>query len=169
MSNKATVIPVFRDHYRTLTSPGTRRITFADLLVQIIVPVGTAALTTASGARISDAAQLIAGGAVLAGFAFGLAVYVFQLRLECSRDPRVPKGGILLDLLDELFSNVGYTIAIGLTFVVLSVASTSYGEPDAEHIGAVWSFVLTAIGLHFITSMAICLKRLRAAYRQLTI
>lgn len=166
MATKAAVFPVVTDHLRTLTYP-TRRRTIAEFAWHYAAPYGAAGLLTWRGVRLADAGQVIGGGAVFAGFAFGLAVWVFELRLTAHRDPRVPRGGLLVQLIDELFKNVTYAVLVGLFLVLLAVAGTAYTSQSS--LGLWWTAALTGTGLHFIITIMMCLKRLRAAYRQLTI
>lgn len=169
MANKATVIPLVVDHFNTLRDVRTGRLRWQDIAFQFALPVALAALATWRGARLTEAGQIIAGAAVLAGFSFGLAVFVFQLRLEASRDPRVPKGSLLLDLIDELFKNVNYLILSGLALVVLAAAGVAYADPNADQMSAGWTLAITAVSLHYVVTLGMCLKRMRAAYRQLSI
>lgn len=169
MSNKAAVFPLVVDHLRTLSGPGGGSRGRWEIAGHYVMPLVASGVAVRIGARLTDAGQLIGGAAVLAGFAFGLSIFVFQLRLDAGRDPRVPRGGLLLELIDELFKNVSYAILIGLILVAVAVAGTSYADADAEHLNGWWTFAITAIGIHFIVTIAMCLKRIRSAYRQLTI
>lgn len=174
MSSKTAIIPLVTDHLRTLRDHRTGRARIRDYIVQYGAPIAIATAGVALGLRLADAAHIIAGAAVLAGFSFGLAVFVFQLRLDAVRDPRVPKGSLLLDLIDELFSNVIYSILVGLALVVAAISATSFSTPapiwrSPEPLNGWWTTGVVALALHYLITIAMCLKRTRAAYRELTI
>src|SRR5690554_4959265 len=101
MSNKMAVWPLVVDHFETLRDARTDKPRPQDFAWQLGVPLLLGVAAPLLGARLFDAGEVIAGMAVLAGLSFGLAVYVFQLRMEATRDPRVPRGDPLHDLLDE--------------------------------------------------------------------
>lgn len=168
MSSKLSVSKLVTDHWSTLRDGRTERPRRRDFVVHYGAPVAIAGTATLLGARLHDAEQMIAGAAVLAGFSFALAVYVFQLRLEVARDPRVPAGDPLVDLVDELFANVTYSVLAGLAVVGLAAAATSFAPPQAS-LGAWWTFVIAASALHYVITLLMCLKRLRIAYVRLTI
>lgn len=173
MSSKTAISPLVKDHLRTLRDHRTGRVRVRDYLVQYGAPLAVAGVGVALGLRLADATHIIAGAAVLAGFSFGLAVFVFQLRLDAVRDPRVPKGSLLLDLIDELFSNVVYSILVGLALVVATISATSFSPPapfwqTPEPLNAWWTTGVVALALHYLVTIAMCLKRTRAAYRELT-
>ena len=167
MSNKVDPTRVISDHIATLHDQRTNRIRKRDLALHYGLPVGAAVCSTFAGVRLADAGQIVAGAAVLAGFSFGLAIFVFQLRMDAARDPRVPRGSRLLDLIDELFTNVLYSIVVGLLLTVVTVAATAL--QDTKTLDAVWSGVMVGIAFHYLLTLAMCIKRLHKAYQELTI
>jgi len=75
--------------------------------------------------RVTIIGDLIAGFAVLAGFLFGLVIFVFQLRLGMSSDPRVQSKLALPRLVDELFSNVLYAVGVAFFLILLTVLAAA--------------------------------------------
>lgn len=167
MSSKVAALPLLSDHLDTLRDARTGRRRWRDYALMYVLPLLLAGLAVLLGARLRDAGQVIAGAAVLSGFSFGLAVYVFQLRLEVHRDPRVPRGDKLPEFIDELFANVNYSILVGLLLVAVSIAGTAFTTTTA--LNAWWTGMIIAIALHYSLTLLMCLKRLRAAYHQMTI
>ncbi len=167
MTSKTAVLPLVREHLATLRHARTDKPRVVDHLTQYGLPVLVGVVAPLAGVRLQDAGQIIAGAAVLSGFSFGLAIYVFQLRMEAARDPRVPRGGQLLDLLDELFANVRYSILAGLLAVVVATCAVAFH--DGSTLNAWWTGGVIAIGVHYILTILMCLKRLGSAYRRLTI
>lgn len=170
MPSKVAVGPLIADHLHTLRDGKSGRPRWQDYAIQMLLPAAAGVATPWLGARLTDPGQIIAGGSVLAGFSFGLAVFVFQLRLEAARDPRVDKGSVLLEQLDELFANVRYSVFAGLMLVVVSVAGAAFHDTaKAGALSAVWTGVIVGWGLHYILTSLMCLKRLGKAYTRLSI
>lgn len=167
MTSKLSALPLVSEHLATLRDARTDNLRPLDFVLQFGAPIAAAAGAALAGARLQDAAQVIAGAAVLSGFSFGLAVYVFQLRMEAARDPRVPRGSVLLDLLDELFINVRYSILVGLLAVVVATAGVAFHD-SVEPLNAWWTAGIVALALHYIATIMMCLKRLGSAYRRLS-
>lgn len=134
--------------------------------------LGEVGLLDRSSAPHTSPTQLdpqVVGAAVLAGFSFGLSVFVFQLRMDASRDPRVPRGSRLLDLIDELFANVLYLIVVGVGLTVLTVVAATVRPDDVDRLNAWWTGAVAALGLHYVLTLGMCVKRMRAAYEELNI
>lgn len=177
---KAAVLPVVRDHIKTLRHQQSGRLRGRDLFLHYCIPIAVGLIAAERGVRIVDAAQVIAGAAILSGFSFGLAIFVFQLRLQTGGDPRIDKGAFLLELLDELFSNVTYAIVVGLGLTVLAVSAVSLttatklaeapasGEV-AEGLSFWWTWALISVSMHYLITLLMCVKRLRRAYGESTI
>lgn len=168
MTSKMAVWPVVHEHMDTLRDARTNRYSLSDMLGQFGVPLLLGAVAPILGFRLWDAGQVVQGAAILAGFSFGLAIYVFQLRMEAARDPRIPKGAAVLDLLDELFANVRYSILIGIAVVVIAVAAVAFHQ-GSEELNAVWTGTIIAASVHFILTILMCMKRLGRAYDKFTI
>ena len=109
---------------------------------------------------------------MLAGFTFGLLVFVFQLRLQVSNDPRVI-GTNLGTLIDQLFTNVAYALLVGLVCVTLAVGFVSLrhsplpSAQSASALGMVSTGVLIAAASHFLLTLAMCTKRAYRAYQRI--
>lgn len=169
MSSKVDPSRVLADHVATLRDHATNKVRPSELAVHYGLPVAFGVAVPIFGIRLTDAGQIIAGAAVLAGFSFGLSVFVFQLRMEAARDPRVPRGSLLLDLIDELFTNVLYSIVVGLALTVFTVVATTVQPEGVTRLNSWWTGIIAGVGLHYLLTLAMCVKRMRAAYRQLSI
>lgn len=171
MSSKVSPVPIVREQLGTLRNHRTGRPSVVDWLVLVGLPLVLGFAMWATKTLVVDAGQLLAGLAVLTGFVFGLLVFVFQLKLSATQDPRVPAGGILSNLLDELFANIAYTVLVGLVSVVLILVSTSIGSALPPAAGAttvlntVWSAVVVGALAHFSLMLLMCLKRTHLAYK----
>lgn len=166
--SKTSVLQIVGDHLDTLRDSKTKKPAVGDYLIQFGVPAAAGVALAWVGPGITDVGQIIAGCAVLVGFTFGLIVYVFQLRVEVSRDPRVPKGGVLTQLIDELFANLSYTVIAGLLAVVVPMVAAAFRADGTMPLGSVWSGFVVALLAHFILDLGMCLKRTRRAYHELS-
>lgn len=161
--------PVIGGHVATLRNAQTDKVRWRDVAAQYVLPLVSAVLLAwPAHVRVADVGQVIAGAAVLAGFSFGLGIFVFQLRMEATRDPRVHTGSYLLELLDELFANVTYAVVVGLLFTALATAAAAIDASGSAWAG-VWSGAFIFLGAHYLLTLLMCLKRLRRAYREFTL
>jgi len=106
---------------------------------------------------------------------------VFQLRLQISQDPRSEATETTVTLIDQLFRNLIYAVLVGLVFTTLAIAADATRDEARlvkiegiavlkdQDIAVIWSAALIALGVHMLTILAMCLKRLGSAYSKLTI
>lgn len=173
MATKTSLSGIVVDHLGTLWDARTHRVSALDLVIQFGLPLVLGLGLPLAGFRLVDVGQVIAGLAVLAGFTFGMLVFVFQLRLQVATDPRVV-GTNLRELIDELFTNVAYALLVGLACVTLavvfvSVRQVSSPSPDLVSVlRAVATGVLVATTSHFLLTLAMCTKRAYRAYQRIT-
>lgn len=170
MATKTSLRGIVVDHLNTLRDARTQHVSVLDVAIQFGIPVVLGIGLPLCGIRLVDIGQVIAGIAVLAGFTFGLLVFVFQLRLQVATDPRVV-GTNLRELIDELFTNVAYALLVGLACVTLSVAYVSLRHipyvSASGALGGVSSGVLVAGVAHFLLTLAMCTKRAYRAYQRI--
>jgi len=173
MATKTSLTGIVVDHLDTLRDARTHRVSLLDLFIQFGLPVMLGLGLPLAGFRLVDVGQVIAGLAVLAGFTFGMLVFVFQLRLQVATDPRVT-GTNLRQLIDQLFTNVAYALLVGLACVTLAVAFVpvrhvpSPSAHVAEAFHAVSTGALAATASHFLLTLAMCTKRAYRAYQRIT-
>lgn len=173
------------DHVATLR--GTRgRFLWREIITQFVLPVAAGSLTFLAGFRVGIVGELIAGFSVLAGFLFGLVIFVFQLRLGMTVDPRVQSKAQLPELIDQLFSNVLYAVLVSFALITVTIVAAAT-EPHTETLATVvpggaqvasnaplalgldpWvSGLIAALALHLLAVVTMCLRRTRAAYSEL--
>lgn len=170
--SKFSVLPLVSDHLSTLQDQRTNRWRLRDWLELYGLPVLAAVASCWAGVTLQGIGDVVGGLAILAGFLFALVIFVFQLRLQVTHDPRVAPQGRLPRLLDELFANVSYAVLVGLATAVLAVAvsATRTADPKTGNLPAVnrwWSAVLVLLVAHLMLLIAMALRRTRAAYREL--
>ncbi|MGD8202444.1 hypothetical protein ACQE98_17520 [Ornithinimicrobium sp. W1679] len=170
MSSKVSPAAIITDHYATLRNHTTERWSPLDLAVMVALPVAVAVGMAWFNFRIVEFGQLIGGVSILTGFAFGLLIFVFQLRLEARRDGSAPRGGILAELLNELFTNLAYACLVGLALVAMLVIGGAIGPAMAGgvdatlQLGRVSSAAVAAVGSHFLLTLMMCVKRAYVAF-----
>lgn len=165
--SKYTVGPIIKDHIHTLVDARTGKHRKRDYVLPFGIPVVVAVTMFAFDVHLRSQAEIIAGVAILSGLLIALVIFVFQLRLQVAQDPRMLKGSLVTTLLDQLFANVNYAAVIGLlTTVVTVVAAVMAGGAS---LGRFMSAAVAGLGLHLILTIGMCMKRIRAAYRELTI
>ncbi|WP_313479894.1 hypothetical protein [Microbacterium sp.] len=157
------------------------------ITAQFLLPVAVGVAIWQVGFRIAIVGELIAGFSVLAGFLFGLVIFVFQLRLGMTTDPRVQTKTLLPTLVDQLFSNVLYAVLVSFALIAVTVAAaatephteltvtpatTSGGQPTVEAGVALglepWvSGTVIGLAVHLLAVIGMCLSRTRRAYLEL--
>lgn len=170
--SKFSVIPVISDHLGTLEDERTHTRRWQDWAALYGVPLAAAILIAVFRVELQGIDDVVGGLSILAGFLFGLLIFVFQLRLQVTNDPRVARQGLLPRLLDQLFSNVSYAVLVGFVTATVAIAASATRTPfpDSADLMAVnrwWSAVLVALFVHLMLMLAMALRRLRTAYREL--
>ena len=171
MSSKASLFPVIGDHYRTMTDVRSGDYRRRDLFLFLGAPLALAAISVVYGAELPSAGDLIQGVSILTGLLFALVIFVFQLRLQVSSDDRIGPVRRIAILIDELFANVLYAVVVGLaTTAVVVIAGASVGPDsggEAAPVNRWWTGAVVLACSHLLLTIAMCLKRTRAAYADL--
>jgi hypothetical protein len=156
-----------KDHYATLVDQNDpdSRAYLPDYVVLIGVPVAAGAAVGCSF-KLHDMQSYIGGVAIFTGLLFGLVIYVFQLRMQLLSDPNVPRDGKLASFIDQVFANVNYAVVVGVIATIASMAAAVTADDDGR-INAIWSGVVIALGVHLMLVVFMCIKRIRAAYREI--
>jgi len=174
MSNKFAILGIITDQADTLVDAHSHRPKKSDYAVLYGLPLAVGGVSLSLRWTIGGISELLSGMAIFTGLLFGLVVWVFQLRIQAANDPRVPGTSSLAVLLDELFKNVLYAVLVGILTVAVIICETSLqpeptlGSQNPAHANIWWSAGLLFIISHFLLAFAMCLKRVRSAYQQLT-
>ncbi|WP_328333009.1 hypothetical protein OHA70_15455 [Kribbella sp. NBC_00382] len=168
MTSKLTPTPLVTEHYRTLRDVRTGKLRRRDFATFLGLPVGLGVVSWLLGLRMPSVGDLVQGVAILTGLLFALVIFVFQLRIQVGSNlDQVRRDHVLL-LIDELFSNVLYAVAAGLVATVVVVTAGMWAKPnaqgDAQPLDRWWTAVVVISCLHLLLTIAMCLKRTRAAY-----
>lgn len=166
MSSKLSVAPAVRAHFDTFRSDDTGRMHLPDYAVFLGLPVVCGTLIGWFDVHLKDVSGFLGGLAVFTALLFGLVIFVFQLRLQIRAEGRAIPGGFLVRLIDQLFVNVNYAVVVGVVTTAVGVVAINLADPTQG--APVWlSAILTALGLHLVLTIFMCIKRVHSAYRQL--
>lgn len=168
MSVKLLPGQVVRRHVETLYDHrrGAGKVRLWDIVAQYGLPLAFGGLVWQQRLEIRGASQLLAGVAILAGFVFGLLIFVFQLRMQAVDDPRIPNEGGVMTLIDELFANVAYTALIGLVTSLTIMIPLAVQHPADAPLPLAWGGAVVFLGAHFVLLLMMCIKRTDIAYQK---
>lgn len=163
MASKSNVLPIVTDHYATLVHGRTEKPRILDYAFQLGFPLAAGLVVWLRDVRLRELGGALGGLAVFTALLFGLLVFVFQLRIQAASDPRLGRGHRVLELIDELYSNVGYSVLVGIVVTAAGMVATTTSDGDMG--SAPWvSGALATLTLHLVIVVLMCLKRARAAY-----
>lgn len=151
----------------TLRSYRTGKIMFRDVLIQIVAPAIAAVALSASwpldGVDVSGiSGNVISGVSIISGLLCGVAVMVFELRVQMAsqRDPKPTARETTL--VDETFHDIMWATVAGFATVALMIG----GEAFSFCVGVqrVVYGLATFFLINFMLVTCMCIKRLSATY-----
>lgn len=156
MSSKAWVGGIVKAHFLTLVNPkrhGWLR-WLGDIVQFVLFPVALGIAAWLWHWKISTV-NLLTAVSILAALSISAAIYVFQLRVDV-QEHLVDRGNRSVVLLDQLFTNLLYSVIVGLILISIMLF---------DPCGRTWNAILVAITAHYLLTMLMCLKRLFAAFQ----
>ena len=139
-----------------------------DLLVQIALPIGAALLYGTAWPLTGEAldgmcSNVVTGVSIVSSLMCGVAVMIFQLRVQLAAPGDVDASEAEAELVDETFSDVLWTVVVGFAAVLLLILGDVAGA-----IAPVLRRVLVSVSIGLVTNLAIVtcmgLKRMNASY-----
>jgi hypothetical protein len=121
------------------------------------------------GLRLTRAADVLSGAAILTGFLFGTLVFAFQLRLRITDDPHIPSFGRLRKLIDRSYGRLTAAVVAALLTTIASVLAdvTAATAPGAEpSVSRWWTAAIALFGVRLLTLMPQLVWDLSKAYRE---
>lgn len=107
---------------------------------------------------------ILTGLSIGTGLLFALVIFVFQLRLQVTSDPRLGQADQLKHNIDALFNNVLYGILVGLLGVSLAILTAM-----TSGLFQLILFATTcAVTLHWLAVVMLSLRRTLRAYQSLS-
>ncbi len=167
MLSKTSLLPIVVDHFRTLVDSETGKVCWRDVVEQFALPAVVAAASLATGWYWKDTAGAVAGVSIVAALLCSMAVFIFQLRLETHQinDKRLVSRDY--ELLDETFYNVMWAIIVGLGLALYLIAVDALGMFGNDLRGQLLTAAAVFVAAHFLSVIAMSLKRLRRAYERI--
>ncbi|WP_419044880.1 hypothetical protein [Enorma massiliensis] len=158
---------VARGYLSTLVDARTEKISPIDMTVQVAAPVVCGVVFyfvwPLSNEAVENLAEgFVSGVSIVSALLCGVAVMVFQLRLQLASQTKPQPTLRESKLIDEMFYDVLWAVVVGFGSVLLLVLR------DAAPFGLeAWKAIVSVAGallLNFIMVTCMCLKRLGAAY-----
>jgi hypothetical protein len=151
------VVPIVKDHFSNLRSQRTGKYMWDAVAVFYGVPLALGGLGILLEWRVDGVGNILAAFALLAGLLFNLLVLLFDVAVKAKSSSTELK----LELAKQIQSTVTYALLISLfTVVVLGVESGM----GVERIDRWVSGVVIALLAHFVLTLMMILRRIRAAF-----
>lgn len=165
MSNKMNISSIITGHYKTLRNFNTKKISKWDIFVFIILPIFIASLLTFFKILINDDMIniLLTSFSIFAGLLLNLLLLIYSIIDRPQWHDT--KGQVKKSLVNEIFSNISYSILLSITMVVILIVSKF--EISKYLSGLVLgilkivdNFIIYFIMVQFILFMFVILKRI---------
>lgn len=165
---KISLRSLFVRYLRTLHSVDDDSLYIPDAFVHFIIPLGLfiwAIIKTDSAAAVrAYFANAMTAISVISGFMYGLAIMIFELRINLNQS-----NGVLgendqeIELIDELFSDVLWSVVVG--FLSVGCMAISGETADASIVNSLFTAISLALCCNFIVVTLMCLKRIDVCYQ----
>lgn len=142
---------------------------FALQVIGWALAAAVALLCALRGLRLTRAADVLSGAAILTGFLFGTLVFAFQLRLRVTDDPHIPSFGRLRKLIDRSYGRLTAAVVAALLTTIGAVLAdvTAHTAPGAEpSVSRWWTAAIALFGVRLLTLMPQLIWDLSKAYRE---
>lgn len=157
MSRLIDVVPIVKDHLASLRSEVTGRIMWKALGLFYGVPVALGVTGVVLKWRMGGVGSILAAFALLAGLLFNLLVLLFDVAVKAASSAEKLK----LKLAVQIQSTVMYALLVALiTAVVLGVEAGMKADPIDRWVTG----LLIALLTHFVLTLMMILRRIRAAF-----
>lgn len=165
---KISLRGLFVRYLRTLHSVDDDSLYIPDVLVHFISPLGLliwAIIKSDSAAAVrvyfANAMTVIS---VISGFMCGLAVMIFELRINLNQsNGELGENDQEIELIDELFSDVLWSVVVG--FLSVGCMAISGETTDASMVNNLFTAFSLAFCCNFIVVTLMCLKRIDVCYQ----
>lgn len=169
---KISLLGVVKAYINTLRSYKTNKIMPSDIVVQIILPafvaVSFAVFWPFEQRELNDiSANIISGVSIISALLCGVAVMVFQLRMQMSTQNDLRQTKKVRRLVDDTFNDILWAVVSGFTSVVLTIVTNALGSLE-NYQRILGGFTVFFLG-NFVLVTCMCIKRLGATYREFSI
>lgn len=169
----SSVADIAKDYVHSLKSANDRKLKLGTVLFQLGAPVGLGLLAAAVRLGIPDPSDAVTGVSIVSALMCSVAVLLFQARVDLRHrfeslgDPAFVQGD--LDLVDELFAQVLWSILSGFVLVLLLILESAFSSALAgfEPVMRLGCGVAWCLMANFALTVGIVLKRMRRVYRSI--
>ncbi|MCK2200165.1 hypothetical protein [Corynebacterium callunae] len=157
---------IVADHITTLRDARhPEKHSLKDILILYLAPVGVGVLGALYGTPTPDVASLLAAVAVLTGLIFNLSFHVFDKSIQMRNDPFQSADDNAIGLVDELQSNVNYTILVGIVLTGVLTSMTLFEAPrNLGILVAISTGIVSATMIHMLLMCGMILKRFKSLH-----
>lgn len=157
------LIPIVKDHFRTLRSHADNRILWGEVVFFFGTPVIVGAVGVFLKWKVGGVGNILAAFAILAGLLFNLLVLLFDVAAKAAESGGINSQNVRLELAKQLQANVTYALLIALVAAgILGVASGM----GMEKVNRWLSGVLIVLLTHFTLTLLMIMRRIRSAFLQ---
>ena len=164
LSPVASPTGVVRDQWDTLrVGRSKKRRDYGAIAVIYVIPMLFGICAGIWGNPVVDTAALLAAVAVYTGLIFNLSFNVFDKSLAIRNDPFREGDEVTLELVDELFANVNYTVVVGLITTAVLVSASLFPAPDhIAWVARVTVAIVAGLSAHLFLMSGMIIKRFRS-------
>lgn len=163
MRSKWSVIPIIKDHYKTLTDARTGEVRKLDYIQFVGIPVVVGVFCFWREILLNDLPSVLAGVAVFTALLFNLLVHVSSLGMGMKNLEEGEQERKMKELVNQLNANVSYAIVIGLSCTTLLVVMSFFDFKKSDY-GEVFTGLAIGFFAHLLLTMLMVLKRINYVY-----
>lgn len=165
---KISLRSIFVRYLRTLHSVDDDSLYVPDILFHFGSPLGLFIWAIVKTDSAADARGYFANAmtaiSVISGFMCGLAVMIFELRINLSQsNGELGENAREIELIDELFSDVLWSVVVG--FLSVGCMAISGEINDTAAVNNLFTAFSLALCCNFIVVTLMCLKRIDVCYQ----
>lgn len=165
---KISLRDIFFRYLRTLHSVDDDSLYIPDVFVHFIIPFGLliwAIIKSDSTAAVrAYFANAMTAISVISGFMCGLAVMIFELRINLNQsNGELGENAREIELIDELFSDVLWSVVVG--FLSVGCMAISGEINDTAAVNNLFTAFSLALCCNFFVVTLMCLKRIDVCYQ----
>lgn len=165
---KISLRGLFVRNLRTLHSVDDDSLYKPDIFVHFVIPIGLfiwAMIETDNAATVrAYFANAMTAISVISGFMCGLAVMIFELRINLNQsNGELGENAQEIKLIDELFSDVLWSVVVG--FLSVGCMAISGEINDIAAVNNLFTAFSLSLCCNFIVVTLMCLKRIDVCYQ----
>lgn len=165
---KISLRGLFVRYLKTLHSVDDDSLYKPDIFVHFVIPIGFfiwAIIDTDNAATVrAYFANAMTAISVISGFMCGLAVMIFELRINLNQsNGELGESAQEIKLIDELFSDVLWSVVVG--FLTVGCMAISGEIDDTAAVNNLFTAFSLALCCNFIVVTLMCLKRIDVCYQ----